>query len=242
MKKTTLFFLSIAMAFTFILGFTCSPSRINQITTVSEEDLITEDIVKPTVLVLADTGSGTGVVIYQDKKHAFILTARHVIKDCKEFHIRQAFKDGLEYESATLVMEDKTNDLAILESAPVWLGVAKIIKDDSDIILFSKGFTYGFTATWRAPLNGILTEGRITILHDYSGSSRESTVTSIPVSFGNSGGGLFIKKDGHYLLAGIAHYLAAFGNPHDPNYILHICGFGTGEQMLTFLETFKNRK
>jgi S1-C subfamily serine protease len=186
-------------------------------------------------------GSGTGVVIQQDKKHAYILTAYHIIKNRNRLWGKQYINNDLQFEELTVVLEDKINDQAILESPPVWAGVANIISEDADIILYSKAFTYGFPATTSGITNGILTEARICLLHDIDLDKKETTVTSIPVSFGNSGGGLFIKKNGHFMLAGVAHCMGAMAGRFDDHYIHHISGYSTGDQLLKILGDFNNR-
>ncbi len=238
MRKTTLLILSTLFSVALFMGASCQPRQtIQPVAVLSEAQLIENEIASCSVMVMSDTGTGSGVVIEQDKKHALIITANHVIRETKKVHIRQFFNDFIEFEEAKIIWRDVDHDLALVETKPVWLGTAKLIKDPSDIVQFSKAFTYGYPGTIMGPVNGLLTEGRISILHDTSVSDRDITITSIPVFFGNSGGGLFINKDGHFLLAGIAQCMGQHGHMH-PTYIFHIGGFCTGEQLLDMLKAF----
>ncbi len=245
MKNVSLFLLSAILSFgAFFAGASCDshPAPIAPVVVISQEELIKKEIVNSTVLILTDHGSGTGVVVYQDKKHAYILTANHVVFGGIHYFGRQALDNRIEYEELKLVFWDAETDHALLESSPKWAGAANLIAADSDIILYSKAFTFGFPGTITGPVNGVLTEGRISALHDMSMDIKETTITSVPASFGNSGGGLFIFKNGHYRLCGIAHCMGCVRGMGNVYILPHITGFSTGEQLLTFLEAFQKRK
>lgn len=246
MTKSTLLLLSLMMSTAFLLGLASSrpPTTAPPIAeVVSEEVLIKQGIVNPSVLIMRDSGSGSGVVIYQDKKHAYILTANHVTIGSLRFWARQAIDDSIEYEELKVVYRDVENDMAILESPPVWKSAAQIISGDSDIKAYAKAFVYGFPTAVIGPTGGTLTEGRISNIHDIDiDENKQSTVATANVCFGNSGGGLFIQKDGHFFLAGIARCMGTARHGGQIIYLTYMGGFSTGEQMLNFLKVLKQGK
>lgn len=238
MRKTTLLLLSAVITFGFFMGYSLPASKVHvpvMVVQLSEEELIQTEVVNTTVLILSGTGHGSGVVVKQDKKRAYILTANHVVEGAKSLWGRQFIGNRLEFELLTVVATDIDNDLALLESAPKWIGVAQIITSDSDIKLYSKVLACGFPATATGPIDNMVTDGRISRLHDPICRPSGHTFTSVPMTFGNSGGGLFIKKDGHFVLAGIAQVIGLLKRHGQELYIMHISGFATGEQVLDFL-------
>lgn len=204
------------------------------------EEHIERQIVKPTVRIIATTGTGTGVVVYQDAKIAYILTARHVVENETAFAL---YKDEKYYifERLTLVKSDKNNDLAILSSAPRWVGVAVLPKTHTEVKKHAEAFTYGMILG--SDYETILTKGFICILKDIELVGHPRMVTSVPVTLGNSGGGLFSLIGNDYKLIGIVTNVRVHKIGDLKVFIEHISMTTTTENTLKFIEeTIKSNK
>lgn len=242
MKKTPLFILSILFSFTLFMSYGLSTcERIAQTTVtqgVTEEAIIKQDIVNNSILIISNRGTGSGVIFSQDKHKALIITARHVVMGKKDFFGRQELDGKLEFEPLTLLCEFESSDIAILSSKPVWTSACRVIPNVNSLILYSKAMTFGFPANMGSVVDGVLTEGRISKLNDIGFTGSFKTLTSVPVSFGNSGGGLFVMVEGHWCLAGILTNVYAIGSDHE-QIVHHISAASTAEQLFDALRAYR---
>jgi S1-C subfamily serine protease len=200
----------------------------------TEEQQLERQIVRCGVQLTSAGGQGSGVVIYQDKKIAYIMTALHVVNHTGfKFYAKYVDFNNYIEEEVTLVNADADLDLAIVSTKPVWTNIAKIVPRASDVRLYSRIWTYGFLG--RVMYTGVLTEGRISDFENYNVTGRSRMLTSCPVIYGNSGGGYWCKIDGEFMLVGIACNVFVYERGHVEQAICHVSLGANPTQMLTFL-------
>lgn len=201
-------------------------------------DVISHYIVKPTVeLFTDDGGSGTGVVISQNRGGSKILTAYHVIQGARAIRAQQTIDGHSNFGwGLTVLLVDAKLDLAILSSNTQWAGVATIISKASELRQHVEAFTYGFPGS----LDGLLSHGYVGQLReDHWNESRILTSTSVPVALGNSGGGLFIQVDGQWKLAGVLSIVLVQRYGANKQMVNHVSGFVTAKDTLEFIARSK---
>lgn len=161
------------------------------------------DVARPSVKITQVVGgSGSGVVIYQDKERALIITAAHVVRGESPLVVTR----GDQAAAALVVRYDEDLDLAIISTPPIWGAVAYLARDR-----FSVGWGARIVA-FGHPLGeheGVLTDGRVTSVND-DGHLRYSA----PTFFGNSGGGVFMMIEGRWALVSIAQRMGVGRGPH----------------------------
>ena len=204
---------------------------------------IKRQIVRCTVKIHYGASSGTGVVFYQDKDIAYIITANHVINSYSfptNFSVFAEYHNNINtiLEECKVIKSSRDIDMAILSSKPVWEGAAEVIKDEKEVEQFAEAFTYGFAGGFSEYI-GILTHGEIQAVKSSELLSREHCVTTIPVIFGNSGGGMFIKVNGNYKLAGIMTNVHLIRHSGTDIIVCHISMATTATQILEFIKNNK---
>lgn len=192
------------------VGFTSSPSQ-----DLPEWERLYKALALPTVMIKAPDGSmGSGVFIAPTR----VLTAWHVVSDRDgnpypantPLLVDKAFQNGDQYlEYAKVILSDKENDLAILETVKKFPFFAAVASREE-----VKQYLRWGTPVWLVghPLgvrDATLTEGRVSDTDD-EGYIRH-TALSI---FGNSGGPLFIQTPSGWKVAGVA--LQVYGTPYGP--------------------------
>lgn len=133
-------------------------------------------------------GTGSGVVI----ANGLVLTAAHVAENYRNKENIIAIED----------LSKTTRDLALMRFTEVFCPCAKLAKyeakvDERVIII---GYPYA--------VGQILTEGRSQGIYDFTGNPEFSTlglrlVLTASALPGNSGGGVFVYRDGEWQLVGI---------------------------------------
>lgn len=129
-------------------------------------------------------GSGSGVILTAD---GYIATCAHVVSGAKKLTV--TLNDDTSYE-ATLIGEDKRNDLAIIKIdaeglTPAALGDSDMLTVGEDVIAIGNPL---------GELRGTATSGIISAVRrsiTVEGTEMELVQTDAAISPGNSGGGLF---------------------------------------------------
>ena len=181
------------------------------ITKASDEDATPLElylkIALPTVLVRAETGTGSGVVFSDG---SLVLTAAHVVSHT----LTQTDDNGIPYDvqvvepvavlkneglvpflsGAQVIKINFDLDLAVLKLARVYpYAKAKFASNDPDLYqkCWASGHPHGVT-------DPIVTEGRVQDLWDF-GFIRYSSQTT----FGNSGGPIWIRSGKEFLVSSV---------------------------------------
>ena len=203
---------------------------------------IGHDIAAPTVhLIINEVGGGTGVVIGETKDGSIIITANHVVRKAKTIRAEQTINGHTNYGfGLEIIAHDDLKDMAILSCPRKWAGVAQIIAKVTDLENFMEAFTYGYPGSGLGQLDGILSHGFISNTAERRFSlDRVVTSTSVPVTKGNSGGGLFVLVDGHWKLAGIADFVLVQRYDDQFQMVNIISAFVSAEDMLDFIARSK---
>lgn len=207
-----------------------------------DRDRIGHDIVNPTVMLrVNEAGGGTGVVIQETETGSRIITAAHVVKGAKTIRAQQTINGHTAYGfGLTILKIDDDLDLAILSCNVKWAGVARIINNASLLQNFIPAFTYGYPGSPEGQLDGILSFGFVSNISERNfAEGRTMTSSSVPVSKGNSGGGLFIFVDGYWQLAGVADYVLINRYMNNHQMVNTISAFVSASEMLGFIARSK---
>ena len=137
-------------------------------------------------------------------------------------------RGGTVYGVGPAVKADQDLDLAVIKVPrfPSELAIVISMNELSGIRRFESVLTYGF------PLGadiGHLTEGRISSVRDWSGLIKISS----PVIYGNSGGGVFVLREGRYKLIGLVSRIQILDGP--AHTVPHISWAIHAEDILAFL-------
>lgn len=199
----------------------------------SEKQLIQNEIIYTSVQIRTSEGSGSGTVIYQDKKIAYILSALHVVENSiRQFAI---FQDETHYiyEDIKIVDSCKEFDLVLLSSKPSWLCAAEYIGSARDVEKLDQVWLYGYCGGLEN--TPILTTGVISQINNTTATNMTRTITSAPIIMGNSGCGMFIKINGHYKLAGVYAQVYRIGMDKAVHIVYHVSMASTPKQTLDFI-------
>jgi len=133
-----------------------------------------------------DTSHGSGVVIAPN----LMLTAAHIVDGNSDLKvngkpIKRIIKSNAKTDIALIEVEISCPCVAIAQNIP-----------EMDQKVYTVGYPLG--------MEQFLTEGRV----QYFELPKNRMITSIPVIFGNSGGGVFTLEDGTYKLVGIVSGVA----------------------------------
>lgn len=153
---------------------------------LSKADVV-EKVADSIVEITTDTGAGSGIIVAQGTKYAYILTNEHVVSGASQIKI--TLTDSTEY-MATYIDGDYSTDIAVLRVSTTQklsviesFGSSASLRTGDEVLAI--GNAYGM-------LGGTVTSGII------SGVDRETSVNSLKllqidaaVNPGNSGGGLF---------------------------------------------------
>lgn len=158
-----------------------------QICEIAAPSVVGIDIVSPVTYwgqTYEAEGSGSGVILTED---GYIATCAHVVENASK--IKVYLNDDTEYE-ATLVGQDKRNDIAIIKIDAANLTAAEI--GDSDMLTVGEDVIA--IGNPLGELRGTATSGIISALRrpvTVENSEMELVQTDAAISPGNSGGGLF---------------------------------------------------
>lgn len=158
-----------------------------QICEIAAPSVVGIDIVSPITYwgqTYEAEGSGSGVILTED---GYIATCAHVVENASK--IKVYLNDDTEYE-ATLVGQDKRNDIAIIKIDAANLTAAEI--GDSDMLTVGEDVIA--IGNPLGELRGTATSGIISALRrpvTVENSEMELVQTDAAISPGNSGGGLF---------------------------------------------------
>jgi len=123
--------------------------------------------------------TGTGFFV---TGNGHLLTNAHVVEQCRELRARQ--QDGRAV-AASVVAEDRENDLALLRSGTASPAVAKF--NSRELRLGQSIVIYGFPLSGLLSSSGNLTTGNIAALSGPADDARLIQITA-PIQPGNSGG------------------------------------------------------
>ncbi|MBI4242862.1 MAG: trypsin-like peptidase domain-containing protein [Planctomycetes bacterium] len=182
-------------------------------------DIFKEKMLSPTVQVRYDNASGAGVVIRKERADSafqkiFVITAFHTIKDYlddktkKNDIIVYLYDENERYQHIAWIYKfSKELDLAILtfETRIDNVSVAKFVRKDKvkQISVYDPVITIGCPLGY----DPIATEGRITSFKKEI-KGNDFWLMNCPTVYGNSGGGVFLKKTGE--LIGIANMICTY--------------------------------
>jgi len=158
-----------------------------QICEIAAPSVVGIDIVSPITYwgqTYEAEGSGSGGILTED---GYIATCAHVVENASK--IKVYLNDDTEYE-ATLVGQDKRNDIAIIKIDAANLTAAEI--GDSDMLTVGEDVIA--IGNPLGELRGTATSGIISALRrpvTVENSEMELVQTDAAISPGNSGGGLF---------------------------------------------------
>jgi len=188
---------------------------------------------RPSVQIFASspagTSAGSGTVVAVDGKKSYIITAYHVIDGAGDLTVRDSAKPGLVYP-ATFAVADIASDIAVIVVDAELPFVATFIRPDEikQLEVLRPCYTFGFAAG-RHP--GHFSGGYIC---DASASGRMSA----SVTFGNSGGGVYIKtRGGHYRLVGVVNKIALVSFNGQPVPVFHMAFFTGPDKIVELLES-----
>ena len=125
--------------------------------------------------------------------------------------------DGARLGSAKTIRIGVDEDLALLETDVDinWIPIGELPPRDS----------YAFAVGYPGGMGEWVTVGFIQLLKD------DLIYTSAPISYGNSGGGLFVIQDGYYVLVGVASIVLVSYS----GIVTHVNGFVDTNKIRTFL-------
>jgi len=155
-----------------------------------------EQMLYPTVRIATDKGSGSGVAIDTHGGYTMILTAKHVIRDVKSVRVR-FYPSETEYVGEVTKISEEY-DLAIVMVAHTHEYIANR-GEPFELLVFQETFKVGAALGSDKPM---VTEGLVSEICDYA------FVTSSPIVWGDSGGGIFLKEGGEFILVGISVKIA----------------------------------
>jgi S1-C subfamily serine protease len=177
---------------------------------VTREERMVNMTLKPSVAITVgnDDGFGSGTVIKVTREGAYILTNDHVVKDGKDIVVRFYNLQGGEF-IAEVFSRDADKDIAVL-FAPHMCSVTATLGRPEDVSLFKESICVGSSSKYPlAPSKGIITQ------MDFIRGDQLMYRSDCNITFGNSGGGLYVETNGVWKLVGIptaVHAHSIFGN------------------------------
>lgn len=162
-----------------------------------------EQMLYTTVRIETRSGGGSGVVIDTLNGFTVILTAKHVIDDVHNKKVRVRFYPSeSEYVGEVTKISDKF-DLAIVIVMNYEHDFVANRNEPKEMLVFQETYKVGAALGHETPL---VTEGIVSDVDEYE------FVTSSPIVWGDSGGGIFVEEDGEFVLVGISVKLAVAFN------------------------------
>lgn len=183
---------------------------------------VREEVIAPYCEVRGATGTGAGVHI-RWKGETLVLTAAHVVEDDRahETRPRLIFRGQGEDRSieAEIVAYTRTvnaggYDLALLKPAKKLDGRPAKLLLELELEVGEDAFMIGTPAGQYGQLDRCLIS---TTDFPVTGFKRTVTVVSGAGWYGNSGGPIYVEREGHWVLAGITTHLAQRENPRSPS-------------------------
>jgi S1-C subfamily serine protease len=179
-----------------------------------------QEMLNPTVMVVAEDQMGSGTVLHSADDGTFVLTNYHVIDEALDarqashqvaviFWLMGPQGDTIyrSKQEADIVASDQAKDLALLRIRDKSFrtpSVAVVAPEDVRLLAGEDVYVAGAGMGHRV----FLTQGLLSVVDDQV-SSNPALLTSSPVVNGNSGGSLWHQRDdGHYEMIGVPEAIA----------------------------------
>jgi S1-C subfamily serine protease len=178
--------------------------------TDNREQRLLEMTMHPSVAIeIGDkSGFGSGTVVKVTREGAYILTNHHVVRNATDIVVRFYNLKGDEFK-AEVFSYDKEKDIAVL-FAPHLCSVTATLGRPEDVVLFRETICVGASSTYPlAPSRGMVTQV------DYERNNQIMYRSDCNITFGNSGGGMYVERGGVWKLVGMptaVHAHTMFGN------------------------------
>jgi S1-C subfamily serine protease len=154
-------------------------------------------MLRPSVeLSVNETEHGSGTVIKVTEEGAYILTNYHVVADAKKIVVRFYSQNDAKYE-ATIYSVEPAFDIAVVFAPHLCMSQAQLGRPE-DVQLFQESICIGMSSRYpTAPSRGMMTQ------LDYHRDGRLLYRSDCNITFGNSGGGLYVEVDNVWKLVGM---------------------------------------
>ncbi|HYG15750.1 MAG TPA: serine protease [Bacteroidia bacterium] len=148
-------------------------------------------ILDPSREINKEKGSGTGFLV---SENGYVVTNYHVIEDARDIYLYFSTDSSVNKCKASIVSEDKTNDIAVLKIDSGFVSPGKIPYTFSDNYNVSdEVFTIGYPQPDIMGSSYKYTKGEISSLSGIENNITMMQITT-PLQPGNSGGPLFNKN------------------------------------------------
>lgn len=177
--------------------------------TESREAVMERMTLAPSVaLLINDDTYGSGTVVKVTEEGAYILTNYHVISNAKSIIVQFYHRRGEEFK-AEVYSSEPTKDIAVI-FAPHMCSYVATLGSPDDVRLFRESICIGSSSGYPlAPSRGIITQ------IDFDRHGQLMYRSDCNITFGNSGGGLFVEVGREWRLVGMptaVHSHSFFGN------------------------------
>jgi S1-C subfamily serine protease len=175
----------------------------------NKEEIMVNMMLRPSVgITVGKDGFGSGTVFKVTREGAYILTNHHVVSGSTDLVVHFYNMRGQEY-AAELYSFDEEKDVAVIFAPHLCMSAAKLGRP-GDVRLFKESVCVGTSSSYPiAPSRGIITQ------MDFERGERLLYRSDCNITFGNSGGGMYVEVDGSWVLVGIptaVHAHNFFGN------------------------------
>jgi S1-C subfamily serine protease len=179
------------------------------------------DMLNPSFRIDAPPARGSGTVVHSGPDGTFILTNHHVLAPAEQKMAEAGQVGPLDVvvrnwlfikgrrnalpliATATLVADDATHDLALIriDDPEFSAEPARFIGPDDQVDMTESVYAAGGGLGNRP----FITEGLASLetVGDGEGGAEMHTMISAPIIGGNSGGGAYVRRGGHYVLFGV---------------------------------------
>ena len=176
----------------------------------SKEDSMVHMMLAPSVnVIVGGDGFGSGTVFKVTRAGAYILTNLHVVDHAKDDIVVRFYTRREDEYIAHLHSFNKDKDIAVL-FAPHLCGTSAVLGKPGDARVFRESICVGTSSKYPlAPSRGMVTQV------DFMKGDTVLYRSDCNITFGNSGGGMYVEVDGVWKLVGIptaVHAHTIFGN------------------------------
>lgn len=152
-------------------------------------------------------GSGSGTVIADTHGNLYVLTCQHVVDVA--FGEREILVSVGPFNiPATVLIEDERTDVALLKLRTTAVG-NKVVKHFAGSYNVSAGDAC-YAIGYPQGIGPVISQGIIGKIHhtfvDWNGTFTSAIISDTDIDHGNSGGGLFVTKNGQLYFAGMSRY------------------------------------
>jgi len=195
-----------------------------------------EEMLYPVVRVTVGSGGGSGTVLYSEDRgdgcQTYVLTNHHVVdaaikvektwSSLLQMDVKREVNDPIKVEvfrysdgfrqdvcdsyRAEIVAHDKDHDLALvkIQTSRKLDYVAKLLPKDTTVTIFEPAWSVGCSLL-HPP---VAADGMVTYLDDVI-DRKLYWMASAPIIFGNSGGAMFVQKNGNFFFVGVPSRVGA---------------------------------